>query len=321
MEGLIADTWAQWTFTSLESFTAGAEWGEAASVDESPHFDHNVAEASPTLNHTINITGLTTANAYHVRLFARNVAGETNYTQPFILFTYDTRPDPGAPLWSVPVVSIGVTATAHVAGRRYGRRRIGALAGIAGGLGMLAVLFVGAWTAPGFRFGVDYPSDLGVAANGYLFNWGLVIAASLAIPFAWFGLRPSLPGRALPLAAAIAATSVAIAGMLVGVFTERQPELHGAVSLVTFLSLAAAGLFVVRPVMRSAHFGRVNLAFLVGLVVAIALLVAFGTGAIETAAIFLMVAWIVLTGAQILRIKEEPAAAPPSSPPASSDRP
>ncbi len=256
MTGLIGDTWALYTFQTAEAAVGGAEWGEAASFDEPAHFENSVVEPSPTTRHSINITGLAPAHKYHVRLLLRNDAGETNYTEPFILSSYDSRPDPSVPLWAAIVCAAGVLGTTWVATRRLGTERVAALAGLIGGLGIIAATLITAALIPGYGFGRNAISDLGDPPQGWVFNWAIVFFAPLGIIFLWGALRPALPGGALTTLGLLFGTVAMAAGILAGSFTERYPEEHLAVSFVVFAAGGAAALLLIRPAMHNRELKR-----------------------------------------------------------------
>ena len=171
-------------------------------------------------------------------------------------------------------------------------RRAGSWCGLAG-----SSIFLIAWATaiaatPGYSFGGQWVSDLGVGAGASFFNAGVIVAGILSIPFALtlaIVLRPSRLGIAGSMSLALA--GIFLAG--VGIFTENAGETHWFVS-ISFFSLALlATVLLSYPLYRSDAMGpwsgRVTAAIVL---IGAAFVALYGMGALaETVAVLLIAIW------------------------------
>ena len=178
-------------------------------------------------------------------------------------------------------------------------------AGIACGLAA-AVSFVALYTIamsldPSYLFGKNYLSDLGVSDGAWAFNSGVVIAGTLFVPFALFGLRPALGKGALSI---ICVVLMAIAGLFlisIGIFTEDAGDIHGVVSYGFFLTMLVTLGLVAYALNRSKSLGSSG--YLVTLVIflfGLAMLPMGGNPLSETLAVLGILLWGFLIGIALL---------------------
>jgi len=171
-------------------------------------------------------------------------------------------------------------------------RRAGSWCGLAGSSIFLIAWVIAIATTPGYNFGGQWVSDLGVGAGASFFNAGAIVAGILSIPFALtlaIVLRPSRLGI-------MGSASLALAGIFlvgVGIFTENAGEAHWIVS-ISFFSLALiATILLAYPLSRSASMGPWSGQFTATIVLIGAGFVAlYGMGPLaETVAVLLIAFW------------------------------
>lgn len=169
----------------------------------------------------------------------------------------------------------------------------------------MALVLLATFLSQGFRWDADALSDLGVRDVAPLFNGAVLLGGLLTVPFA-VGLREYLPRSRGANAGSII---VAIGGLslaFVGIFTLATPGLHAAVALGYFV-LVPVGLLVIGASQRATRprwfaIGTGVAALFAILVLPVALLgqpVGFAVPEIIEALI--LAAWLVLTGAEMLR--------------------
>lgn len=156
------------------------------------------------------------------------------------------------------------------------------------------------WTAavastPGYRFGGQWVSDLGVGGGAVYFNAGAIIAGALAVPFAVSLAMVLKSERLLWLGGGtLAAAGVALVG--VGLFTENAGDTHLIVSIAFFFFALLSLFLLVYPFHKSASmrpWGAPSTALLVA--TGIVMLAAFRAGPLtETAAVILIIVWSIL---------------------------
>lgn len=99
----------------------------------------------------------------------------------------------------------------------------------------------------------NYISDLGVGPAAVIFNSAIIIVGVAVVAAAWFLFRV-IQDWILPIVVAIAG----IGAIGVGIFTEDFPAVHGAFSLVTFVSMGLSAILaarVIRPPLRYVSIG------------------------------------------------------------------
>jgi hypothetical membrane protein len=133
-------------------------------------------------------------------------------------------------------------------------RRAGSWCGLAASSIFLIAWAIAIAATPGYIFGGQWVSDLGVGAGASFFNAGAIIAGILSIPFAVtlaIVLRPSRVGIAGSILLALAGFFL----MGVGIFTENAGGTHWFVS-ISFFSLALISMILLSyPLYRSAAMG------------------------------------------------------------------
>ncbi|MFC7137423.1 DUF998 domain-containing protein [Halobaculum litoreum] len=143
------------------------------------------------------------------------------------------------------------------------RRRVAAVSGAGASVVSLGGIAAAVALAPWFSVTGNALSDLGVAdaaAVAAAFNWGLILAGLVGLPYAWalWTAGDDVGGRLL--AVEFAAAMLLMAG--VGVFPSDSP-LHFPVALGFYLAVTV--VFVTDGLRRRrATAGRVGLAFAVG---------------------------------------------------------
>jgi len=171
-------------------------------------------------------------------------------------------------------------------------RRAGSWCGLAASSIFLMAWILAIAATPGYKFGGQWVSDLGVGAGASYFNAGVISAGILSIPFAAtlaLVLRPSKLGIA-------GSTTLILAGMFlagVGIFTENAGEAHWIVS-ISFFSLALiATTLLSYPLYRSTVMGAWTGQFTAIIVlIGVSLIAIYGMGPLaETIAVLLIAIW------------------------------
>ena len=173
-------------------------------------------------------------------------------------------------------------------------RRAGSWCGLAG-----AVVFLVCWVAaiastPGYKFGEQWVSDLGVGGGAAYFNAGVIIAGVLTVPFAASLVMVLRSERLLYVGGiTLAAAGVALVG--VGVFTENAGQMHWNVSVAFFSLVLLSLVLLVFPFLKSAAmrpWGAPITAVMV--IIGCVMLAAFQAGALtETVTVAMVIVWSV----------------------------
>jgi len=171
-------------------------------------------------------------------------------------------------------------------------RRAGSWCGLAGPVIFLVCWVVAITSTPGYKFGEQWVSDLGVGRGAAYFNAGAIIAGILTIPFAAI-LVMVLRSEPLLYIGGVTLAGAGVALIGVGVFTENAGQMHWNVS-VTFFSLVLLSLvLLIFPFLKSAAM-RPWVAPLTAIMVLIGcvLLAAFQAGALtETVTVAMVIVW------------------------------
>lgn len=154
---------------------------------------------------------------------------------------------------------------------------------------------------PGYVFGENYLSDLGVSEGAWAFNSGVIIAGLLFLPFAFLGVRPGLgPSRTDSAAVGL----MMVAGMFlvsIGIFTEDSGDLHGIVSYGFFLTMLVVLGLLGYCFDKSGPAGRPRAVItLVAFVMGLSLLPLGGTPLVETIAVLSILVWGLVVGLLLL---------------------
>lgn len=171
-------------------------------------------------------------------------------------------------------------------------RRAGSWCGLAGSSIFLIAWATATAATPGYSFGGQWVSDLGVRAGAPFFNAGAIMAGILSIPFAVtlaIVLRPSRLGIA-------GSTFLALAGIFlmgVGIFTENAGETHWIVSISFFSLMLISMTLLSYPLFRSATMGPWSGQFTATIVlIGIGFVILYGMGPLaETVAVLLIAIW------------------------------
>lgn len=173
-------------------------------------------------------------------------------------------------------------------------RRAGSWCGLAG-----SVIFLVCWVAaiastPGYRFGEQWVSDLGVGGGAAYFNAGAIIAGLLTIPFAASLIMVLRSEHLLPVGCiTLAGAGVALIG--VGVFTENAGQMHWNVSVAFFLLVLVSLILLIFPFWKSTAmrpWGAPLTAVMV--LIGCGLLAAYQAGPLtETAVVAMIIIWSV----------------------------
>lgn len=171
-------------------------------------------------------------------------------------------------------------------------RRAGSWCGLAGSSIFLAAWAAAIATTPGYIFGGQWVSDLGVGAGAPFFNAGVIMAGLLSIPFAVtlaIVLRPSRLG----IAGSMFLTLAGVFLVGIGVFTENAGETHWVVS-ISFFSLALISMILLSyPLFLSATMGPWTGQFTAVIVlIGVGFVALYGMGPLaETVAVLLIAIW------------------------------
>ncbi len=147
-------------------------------------------------------------------------------------------------------------------------------------------------TTPGYDFGGQWVSDLGVDEGAAFFNAGAILAGILSIPFAvtlLLVLRPSRLGVAGCVVMILA--GIALAG--VGIFTENAGSTHLIVSLSFFSLMLLALVLLIWPLHKSYALGPWTGDFTAVIVfIGVGFIAIYGMGPMaETIAVLLIDIW------------------------------
>jgi len=171
-------------------------------------------------------------------------------------------------------------------------RRAGSWCGLAGSSVFLIAWAIAIAATPGYRFGGQWVSDLGVGAGASYFNAGVIVAGIFSIPFA-LTLAMVLRSSRLGIAGSISLVLAGIFLIGVGTFTENAGETHWIVS-ISFFSLASISMILLSyPLFRSTAMGPWS-----GRITAAIFLIGAGVVALygmeplaETVAVLLIAIW------------------------------
>ena len=171
-------------------------------------------------------------------------------------------------------------------------RRAGSWCGLAGSSIFLMAWVIAIATSPGYNFGGQWVSDLGVGAGASFFNAGVIVAGILSIPFAItlaIVLRPSRLGIAGSMSLVLA--GVFLAG--VGIITEDAGETHWIVSISFFSLTLLATVLLSYPLSRSVTMGPWSGQFTAAIVlIGVGFVALYGMGPLaETVAVLLIAIW------------------------------
>jgi hypothetical membrane protein len=171
-------------------------------------------------------------------------------------------------------------------------RRAGSWCGLAGSSIFLMAWAIAIATTPGYDFGGQWVSDLGVGAGASFFNAGAIMAGMLSIPFAVtlaIVLRPSRLGIAGSMSLALAGVFL----MGVGIFTENAGETHWIVSISFFSLMVISMTLLSYPLFHSATIGPWTGQFTATIVlIGIGFVSLYGMGPLaETVAVLLIAIW------------------------------
>ncbi len=171
-------------------------------------------------------------------------------------------------------------------------RRVGSWCGLAG-----TTVFLIAWATaiaktPGYRFGAQWVSDLGVGDGAAFFNTGVIVAGLLSIPFA-ASLGAVLRTSRLGILGSIVLALAGIALACVGVFTEKAGDIHLIVSVSFFSLIVLALVLLVLPFQGSRAMQPWSAQFTAGIILlGIAIAAIFRAGPlVETMTVLLIAMW------------------------------
>ena len=170
--------------------------------------------------------------------------------------------------------------------------RLGSAFGILAAVVFVILYSVAAFSDNGYTFGENYLSDLGVGPAAWAFNSAVVLAGTLMILFAHFGLR-QLIGKDWVSRTGI--LMLEVCGILlagIGVFTEDAEPYHLILSVSFFLCFLATSCVLSVVFYRTRSLGR--LAFVVTAVFAVvgfAILPMGSDPLSETIAVLLIITW------------------------------
>ena len=171
-------------------------------------------------------------------------------------------------------------------------RRAGSWCGLAGGTIFMLTWVAAIYATPGYDFGGQWVSDLGVSEGSAFFNTGAILAGVLSIPFALsllLVLRPSRLGGLGCIVMILA--GIALAG--VGIFTEDAGSAHTIVSLSFFSLMLLALVLLIWPLHKSYTLGPLAGDFTAAIVLmGVALFTLYGMSPLaETMAVLLIDIW------------------------------
>ncbi len=171
-------------------------------------------------------------------------------------------------------------------------RRTGSWCGLAGSTVFLIAWAVAIAKTPGYRFGDQWVSDLGVGDGAAFFNAGVIVAGVLSIPFA-ASLGAVLRASRLGILGSIVLALAGVALACVGVFTETTGDVHWIVSVSFFSMIVLALVLLVLPFYRSRAMQPWTAQFTAGIVlIGIAFAAIFRVGPlVETIAVLLIAMW------------------------------
>lgn len=154
---------------------------------------------------------------------------------------------------------------------------------------------------PGYVFGKNYLSDLGVSNGAWAFNAGLILTGLLLMPFSVLGLGPALGDTKWAMTSKIMLVIAALFLVSIGVFTEDAGDIHGFVSYGFFLTMLVAFVFVALALYKTQYLGESGYGFtLLIFVLGLILLPMGGDPLSETVAVLGIIAWGLVMGSLLL---------------------
>jgi hypothetical membrane protein len=145
---------------------------------------------------------------------------------------------------------------------------------------------------PGYTFGKNYLSDLGVGPGAWAFKSALVITGFLLVLFSIMGVRPLLGSATI---SKVAVAFLAVDGVLlacIGIFTEDFDPEHYIFSVAFFLTFLLTLVLMTLALWKTKVLGTSGYAFsAVMVVIGLILLPMGGDPFSETVAVFSIVVW------------------------------
>ena len=176
--------------------------------------------------------------------------------------------------------------------RVFDWRRVGSWCGLAA-----PIIFIVCWAAaiastPGYRFGGQWVSDLGVGGGAAYFNAGAIVSGVLTVPFA-ASLAKALDSERLGWFGALTLAGAGISLACIGVFTEDAGEAHLDVSVSFFVLMPMSLISLIHPFYKSAAMRPWGAHFTVIVaLIGLGLLAVFQAGPLtETAVVAMIIVW------------------------------
>ncbi len=174
------------------------------------------------------------------------------------------------------------------------------MVGLASGVSFLILFGISIAMHPTFRFGRDFPSDLGVGDYGFVFNSAILLIGCGGLILIWWGLRPMLRRGILTWISPLLMLIAALIGLSLAYFTVDSPSEHHLLTNVAF-ELGIVGLFLLLPSFLKAP-GLGWPVFIAGCaaISATAYLFIDSNGGAETLAVLAILLWMIVTSFRIM---------------------